>query len=125
MTAKTYAVVVGAVLVLVGIVGLIQGDGIFLGLLNIDLLEDLIHIASGGLLLAVGLQRNTPAASTVVGAVGVVYLVVGILGFIIPTLLGLIPTGYTIFDNILHLALGVLGLIAAGAGGAEAARRRA
>lgn len=36
-----------------------------------------------------------------------------ILGFVVPTVFGLIPDGYTVFDNLLHLALGVLGLAVA------------
>jgi hypothetical protein len=47
----------------------------------------------------------------VVAAFGVVYLLVGILGFILPNLFGLIPSGYTVFDNLLHLVLGVLSLV--------------
>jgi len=44
-------------------------------------------------------------------ALGVVYLVVGILGFVVPMMFGLIPHGYTYFDDLLHLALGVLSLV--------------
>jgi hypothetical protein len=39
--------------------------------------------------------------------------VVGILGFVVPTMFGLIPSGYTIFDDLLHLALGGLSLAVA------------
>ena len=38
------------------------------------------------------------------------YLVVGVLGFVVPMMFGLIPHGYTLFDNLLHLALGVLSI---------------
>jgi hypothetical protein len=37
-------------------------------------------------------------------------LVVGVLGFVAPMIFGLIPHGYTVFDNLLHLALGILGI---------------
>jgi hypothetical protein len=46
-------------------------------------------------------------------ALGVVYLVVGILGFVVPMMFGLLPDGYTIFDNLLHLALGIVGIAVA------------
>jgi hypothetical protein len=36
----------------------------------------------------------------------VIYLLVGLLGFVVPTLLGLLPHGYSVFDNLLHLVLG-------------------
>jgi hypothetical protein len=42
----------------------------------------------------------------VVGVLGIIYLVVGLLGFVVPSLFGLIPHGYTVFDDLLHLALG-------------------
>jgi hypothetical protein len=52
-------------------------------------------------------------ARSVVLALGIIYLVVGILGFVVPMMFGLIPHGYTIFDDLLHLALGGLSLAVA------------
>lgn len=110
--ARTFAAVVGVVLVLLGVGGLLLGDRQLLGLLNIDILEDLVHILSGGLLAYVGLgQRDEGLARSVVGVVGIVYLLVGVLGFVTPNLFGLLPSGYTIVDNIIHLALGLLGIL--------------
>ena len=124
MVARTYAQVVGVVVILVGVVGLLLGDNLLLGIFNIDLVEDLVHLLTGGLLAYVGFGRTDDGAvRSVVGVLGVVYLLVGILGFIVPTLFGLIPTGYTIFDNLLHLALGVLALVAAGVPGRSSAAR--
>ena len=99
---------------MVGIVGLVLGDQVFLGILNIDILEDIVHLLTGGLLAYVGFGRvDAGLARTLVGALGVIYLVVGILGFIVPMMFGLIPSGYTVFDNLLHLALGVLSIAVA------------
>ena len=44
---------------------------------------------------------------------GVIYLVAGLLGFVVPTLYGLPPDGYTMFDNLLHLALGAASIAVA------------
>lgn len=112
MAAKTYVGVVGAVLVLLGIGGVLLGDYLLLGMLNIDLLKDLVHIASGALLLFAALQRNGGVLRGIVGAVGVVYLLVGLLGFVVPYLFGLLPSGYTVFDNLVHVVLGILALLA-------------
>ena len=124
MAARTYAQVVGVVLILLGVVGLLLGDELFLGILNIDLVEDIVHLLSGGLLAYIGFGRTDDGAvRSVVGVVGVVYLLVGILGFIVPMLFGLIPSGYTIYDNLVHLALGVLGLVVAGVPGRSTTAR--
>jgi hypothetical protein len=75
------------VLILVGIVGLVLGDQVWLGILNVDIVEDLAHLATGGLYAYVGFGRTDLAtARNVVLALGVIYLVVGILGFVVPSL---------------------------------------
>jgi hypothetical protein len=114
MMLKRFAQILGVVLILVGLVGLVLGDKVWLGILNIDIVEDIVHLATGGLLAYVGFSgMDLSAARSVVLALGVVYLLVGILGFFVPTMFGLIPDGYTVFDNLLHLALGGLGLVVA------------
>ena len=113
MLAQRYALVVGVVLLLTGLLGLVLGEQLFLGILNIDILEDVVHLATGGLLTYAGLARDAGLARTLVGALGVIYLVVGVLGFVVPMMFGLLPDGYTIFDNLLHLALGIVGIAVA------------
>ena len=111
---RTYAGVVGVVIILIGIVGLLLGERPLLGLVNIDLPEDIIHLVTGGLLAYVGFgQRDESLARDVVGGLGVVYLLVGVLGFIIPMLFGLLLHGYSVVDNIIHLALGGAGIAVA------------
>ena len=111
MVLKRYAQIIGVVLILVGLVGLVLGNELFLGILNIDIVEDIAHLLTGGLYSYVGFGRTDLAtARNVVLALGVIYLVIGILGFVVPMVFGLIPHGYTVFDDLLHLALGVLSL---------------
>ena len=120
MYARIYAQIIGVVLLLVGVVGLALGDQLWLGILNIDIVEDIVHLITGGLLAYVGFGRVDLALTrTVVGVLGVIYLVVGVLGFVVPMMLGLIPHGYTIFDNLLHLALGILSIALAWLVGGE------
>jgi len=110
--ARVYATVTGASVVLIGIVGLVLGDQSLFGVLNIDLAEDAIHLLSGGALLAAGLLAQERVVRSVVGVIGVVYLAVGLLAFATPRLFGLIPHGYeTVLDNLIHLTLGVLGIV--------------
>ena len=111
MVVKRFAQILGVVLILVGIVGLVLGNRVWLGILNVDIFEDIVHLITGGILAYVGFgQTDLSTARSVVLALGVIYLVVGILGFVVPMMFGLIPHGYTIFDDLLHLALGVLGI---------------
>ena len=70
---------------MLGVAGLLMGDELLLGLVNIDVVEDLVHVVSGGLLLFACLQRNASVTRSVVGVVSVIYLLVGDLGFVCPT----------------------------------------
>jgi hypothetical protein len=128
MLVKRFAQIIGVVLILVGLVGLVLGDKLWLGILNIDIVEDIVHLATGGLLAYVGFSgMDLSTARSVVLVLGVIYLLVGILGFLVPMMFGLIPDGYTVFDDLLHLALGVLGLVVAltASGGARQTGRSA
>jgi hypothetical protein len=114
ISVRQYAGYVGAVIVLLGIVGLIAGEGHLFGIINIDIAEDIIHLLTGGLMAYVGFaSSDVSLAKMVVGGLGVVYLLVGIIGFVNTTVFGLFPSGYTIADNLVHLVLGVLGIVVA------------
>ena len=112
--ARLYARVVGPTVILIGIVGLVLGNRPIGGALNIDLIEDAIHLSTGGLLAVLGFSRiNDAVVRNAVGALGVVYLAVGIVSFLVPDLFGLIPHEYSGLDNAIHLVLGMLGIGAA------------
>jgi uncharacterized membrane protein YphA (DoxX/SURF4 family) len=127
--AQLYALVVGTVLVVAGIVGFFYSssfgspgnvDAVF-GILDVNAWHNIVHLVTGGLgLLALGYAARTYALG-----LGVVYIVVAIWGFIIgshESILGFIPINTE--DNVLHLALGVLGLAAGAATPAEAVTTR-
>ncbi len=112
--ARLYARVVGPTVILIGIVGLLLGNRPIGGALNIDLIEDAIHLSTGALLTVLGFSRvDDRIVRSAVGALGVVYLAVGFISFFVPDLFGLIPHEYSGLDNAIHLALGVLGIGAA------------
>ncbi|MEA2574638.1 MAG: hypothetical protein QOH93_1936 [Chloroflexia bacterium] len=111
--ARQYAQIVGVVLLLLGVLGLVLGEGHLAGALNIDLPEDIVHLVVGAVFAYLGFGRVDGATvKMVVGVVGVVLLLVGIVGFIDPKGFGLIPSGWTVVDNIIHLLLGLLGIAA-------------
>lgn len=109
---KSVGKLFGVVLLLLGVVGfLLVSQSPLLGILNIDVLENIVHLATGAAFAYVGFaMRDNGGARMVVGALGIVYVAVGVIGFVAPTLLGLLQHPYTIVDNIIHLALGAVGL---------------
>jgi len=111
MYARLYAKVVGVTIVLIGVGGVLLGEKSLFGVLNIDIAEDAIHLVTGGLMAGVGFRGSDSAVRSVVGGLGVVYLLVGVLGIFVPDLFGLLPHEYkTVLDNLIHLLLGVLGI---------------
>ncbi len=75
---RLYAKVVGVSVILIGVVGLLLGDKSLLGVLNIDLAEDGIHLLTGRLLAYAGFAaRSLKVVRAIVGGIGVAYLVVG------------------------------------------------
>ena len=109
--AKGYAVVVGLVLTLVGILGFVLGNKDFMGL-HFNLTHNAIHLVSGVIGLAAGLTGGGKGARTYAQVFGVVYLLVGIVGLanLLPSLNEtlMLNTRY----NAIHLAVGLLGVLA-------------
>jgi hypothetical protein len=107
--ARQVAGIVGVILLLTGVLGLVLGEERLAGVLNIDLMEDVVHLVTGGLLAYVGFgQRDEGVARNVMIGLGAVYLVVGLIGFVVPNLFGLLPHGYSVVDNVVHLGLGAV-----------------
>lgn len=128
--AQVFAVVVGLTLVAAGILGFFYnasfgtGDGTerdaVLGILDVNAWHNLVHLATGGIALAVAGSYGASRGYAL--AFGAVYLLVALLGFIAgdgEEIFNLIPVNTE--DNILHLLLGIAGL---GAGLATPARDR-
>jgi hypothetical protein len=120
--AQLYALVFGAVLLLVGIIGFfIDGGTSFavgqaaesekgtLLLFDVNGWHNLVHVASG----AVGLAMAGSPASARIFAIGfgVVYALVTVLGLALDSpILQLIPINGA--DNVLHLLIAVIGIAA-------------
>ena len=109
---RTFALVLGIVFLLIGILGLILDTthGALLGLFSVNLIHNFIHLIFG-ILGIVAAFTNWPRLYARI--VGVVYLIVGILGFI-PALapggllLGLVEINLA--DNILHIVIALAAL---------------
>jgi Domain of unknown function (DUF4383) len=127
--ARLYCLLVGGVLVIAGIIGFFYegsfatGDSIrtedVFGVLSVNGWHNLVHMAIGALLLVAAGSAARPAALFV----GVLYIALCVLGFVATSdngigfvadhdvLLKLVPVNNE--DNVLHLILGITGVIAA------------
>jgi Domain of unknown function (DUF4383) len=54
MPVRIYAQAVGVVLLLLGVLGLLLGERALLGIVNIDIVENIVHLITGGILAYVG-----------------------------------------------------------------------
>jgi hypothetical protein len=117
--AKAYALVVGAVLVIAGVIGFFYEseftsdesvrDGVF-GILDVNGWHNVVHIATGALGLAAFAAGAASSRAYAIG-IGIVYVIVAIWGFAIGdgnSILGIIPINTE--DSVLHTLLGVAGL---------------
>jgi hypothetical protein len=116
--ASLYAGLVGAVLVVAGIVGFFYSASFgapgsvdeVLGLLDVNAWHNLVHILTGALGL-LAFAAGARAARTYALAFGAIYIAIAIWGFVIgsgESILGFIPINTE--DNLLHVVLGVLGI---------------
>lgn len=128
--ARLYATVVGAVLVIAGIVGFFYSASFgspgevddVLGILSVNAWHNVVHILTG----AIGLLVAGYAARQYALWLGIVYLAVAGWGFLLgsgESILGFVPVNTA--DDLLHLALGLLGVLAAIATPKAAVRRDA
>jgi hypothetical protein len=128
--ARLYATAVGSLLVIGGIVGFFytssfgspgQVDDV-LGVFAVNGWHNTVHIATG----AIGLLVAGYAARRYALWLGIAYSAIALWGFVIgggDSILGFVPVNTA--DNLLHLALGALGVGAAMATPAEGAQEAA
>jgi len=124
--ARLYCVLVGAALVIAGIIGFFYSSGFdtgasgvagdtdeVFGILAVNGWHNLVHIALG--LLALAIAGSAAGARTYCLGVGLLYVVLAIWGFVDSDgiLLGILPVNNE--DNFLHLILGLVGLAAGAA----------
>jgi hypothetical protein len=112
LNAKTAGIVIGAVFVVVGIVGFVPNPLVSpTGLFAVNTAHNLVHLLSGAAILACALSGVATALSLQI--FGVVYALVAILGFFThgTMLLGLIRVNHA--DHWLHVLLAVV-ILAAG-----------
>ena len=114
MKAKTAALAIGLIFIAVGLLGFV--DNPIIGdsdnaIFHADTLHNWVHIGSGILFLLVALAMPA-SASAVLILFGIVYAIIGVIGFFsigsegLGKVLGILHVNGA--DNYLHIALGVV-----------------
>jgi hypothetical protein len=109
---RTVALVIGVAFLVVGLLGLIltPTGGWVLGVFQVDLVHNLVHLLVG--VAGIGAWFLGLVESRIyLQVVGVVYVILGIIGFIPPLffdreLLGIMHVNQA--DNLLHLVVGAI-----------------
>lgn len=102
---KTFALAIGAILLLLGLLGFVLSSPLF-GLFGVNALQNVLHLLGGALGLYFGYKGNAKAFNL---WLGVVALVVGLLWFLVPTLL----TEFLAINleiSVLHILLGLVSI---------------
>jgi hypothetical protein len=109
---RTFCKVMGAMLLLLGFVGFAEPN--LLGM-HLTTAHNVIHILSGTAALCVGFAGPLSAPHSFSVAFGSAYLVLGVLGFALPGLVGLlighgegVNAAALVPDNLAHVLLGGL-----------------
>jgi prepilin signal peptidase PulO-like enzyme (type II secretory pathway) len=112
---RSFAVVIGSVLVLLGVAGSL-GNPIVGGPEQTNIIvtgfgHDLVHLVTGALFLHVGLALNGRNQAYGLVGLGVFYVVTGLLSFVSADLLGLYDEPTSGLDQIGHVLLGLAAIV--------------
>ena len=117
--SKTYWKISGPVLLAVALLGFLLNalslGGLLGGFLSFDWAHNAVHLALAGLALYLGYAATAGAAKVMAKAVGAVYVVLALVGFLSANVFGignLLGLHLEIGENLIHAALGAWGLYA-------------
>lgn len=106
---RTVARVQGITLILLAVSSVVIGGDALHGVLHIALMENLIHLVTGGLLIWVGVTHAEKRASLTVAILSALFLLLGI-----PALFssGIVANDYSWIHEVIRLVIGVIGITA-------------
>jgi hypothetical protein len=112
MTLKKIAVIFGVVFVAVGVLGWIPAispGGKLLGLFDVNMAHNLVHVATGVLAIIAGMASES-ASRLFFRVFGIIYALVAALGFFYgdQPLLGIVSSNAA--DSVLHVVIAVVAL---------------
>jgi hypothetical protein len=112
--AKTLCKIFGVVFVLIGIAGFLRGN--LLGA-HLTPVHNIVHLLTGAISLYFGFAGSDSAARSFCQIFGVIYLLLGVVGFVRPDVIASIIQAHGVEagglapDNITHVVLGAVFLI--------------
>lgn len=110
---KSIAMVFGVIYTLIGIAGFIPAlggsdsvgqTGMLLGIASVNVVHNLVHLVIG--IAGLAMARTDEGAGTFCKTFGVILLLIGVLGFFVPNLFGILPIGG--YDPWIHLITGAI-----------------
>ena len=112
--AKRICTILGVVFILVGLAGFATPN--LLGI-HMTLIHNVIHLVSGAIALYLGLKGTESAARTFCRVFGIVYLLLGVVGFLLgqgdDRMFTVIPGQLELgtMDHVVHILLGAVFLV--------------
>jgi hypothetical protein len=103
ITTQLYAMLIAAL----AIAGLFTSGHLF-NLMNVDIALDLLRVVLAATLIYVSfVAKNEHYSNMALLTVGLLYIGMGVIGVLSPTIGGLLPSGLTGFDIAFHLITGI------------------
>lgn len=101
---KAFAGIAGVFFLALGVVGWFMHD--LFGIIHFDAVHNIVHLVVGAAgILAAGSEDRSVVFAKIIGFG---YALLGLIGFVIPELFGLMMLEMA--ENVLHLAVGAIGL---------------
>jgi len=107
--AKTYVVLSGLILVVVGVAGFFRHE---MFNLTFPLAHNLFHLLSGVIALVAGFSKNKASQRNFGLGFGTIYTLVAVVGFLGLHDLGSIQLDLNLHFNFIHLGVGILSILA-------------
>jgi hypothetical protein len=105
---KTLAQIFGILVAGLAVLGFFVEDGHLFGLMNANIMLDILRVGLAAALLYVGFGKaSAENIRNVLGLTSALYLGMAVLGLINSELWGLLPSGLTGFDIAFHLVAGL------------------
>lgn len=112
MNTQSLAKAFGIIFLIIGVLGFIPGitvDGNLLGIFAVDVLHNIVHLATG--LIAFLVTKSLSGSKTYFKVFGIIYALVAVLGLMSEgMILGLIHANSA--DDVLHIIIAVVALYA-------------